>query len=394
MMTEEVNMRRIRNLLLVLALAFTLITCYSSYRRTQANAPPDPVSNEPAEMQISQPEKTIEQVRKNIQVLKGLPESQLYPVMWFIRDSLGVHCDYCHVKQGTDLDKGWLWESDDKPEKTRAREMMRMVLEINKSSFGGNQAVTCYSCHRGTTRVERVVPLPPLDFAAPKAEAKGATPPTAEQILNKYIKAVGVQDAGAKFKTIVYTGSIERSEGRNSAVEITKKGTDKFLLKLTTPQGIIRQGMDGAVGWVRDNNGSRQFAAADLEQMKQRAALYGVIKVTEQPAQMRVLGLEKLGDRDAYVVAVTTGPKTTRKYFFDAQTGLLLRRVTTTGTMLVPLPEQVDFEDYRDVAGVKLPFTIRTSDVDVFSPATRRFTDIRLNMVVDDSIFKMPASQK
>jgi hypothetical protein len=107
---------------------------------------------------------------------------------------------------------------------------------------------------------------------------------------------------------------------------------------------------------------------------------------------MRVLGLEKLGDRDAYVVAIKIGPNT--KYFFDAQTSLLLRRITATDTMFVRLPEQVDFEDYRSVGGLKLPFTIRTSGLAAFTTATRRFTDVRLKAVVDDSIFRMPASLK
>ena len=73
--------------------------------------------------------------------------------------------------------------------------------------------------------------------------------------------------------------------------------------------------------------------------------------------------------------------------------GLLLRGITTTSTMLAPLPEQVDFEDYRDVGGVKLPFTIRTSALAAFTTRTRRFTDIRLNVVANDSVFKMPAGQ-
>lgn len=405
-MIEQVNRRRVKNLLLVLALAFTLITCCTSYMKTNANAPANPVSNGPAIMQVSQQEKTVEQVRKNIQVLKGLPDSQLFPVMNFIGDSLGVHCDYCHVTQGTDPRTGrdiWLYERDDKTEKIRGREMIKMVLEINKTSFGGDQKITCYSCHRGTTRVERVVPLPPVDFTLPRTDHKGPAPLSAEQIISNYVKAVGGQDAGAKFKTIVYTGIVERSQGRTNAVwqqilptaqEITIKGPDKYLVKVTTPQGIIMQGIDGAVGWVRDNNGSRQLAAAELEQVKQTAALYHAIKVAEQPAQMRALGLEKLGDRDVYVVAVTTGPQTTRKYFFDAQTSLLLRRITTTSTMLAPIPEQVDFEDYRDVGGLKLPFTIRTSGVAAFTTMTRRFTDVRHNVVVDDSVFKMPVSQK
>ena len=391
-MKKNTNKWRVTTFLL--ASAFPLVICHTSRTNIDGDATG---ASLPALVQTSPQEKTVEQARPNIQVLKGLPESQLYPIMWFIRASLGVPCDYCHVKQGPERDKGWLWDRDDKPQKARAREMMRMVMDINKNSFGGNQVVTCYSCHRGTTRPEQMVPLPPL-FESPNtarnAEAKPAATVTAEQILNTYIKAIGGQDAAAKLKTIIYTGSIQRSEGRTDAVEITMKGTDKFLVKLKTAQGTFVQGIDGAAGWVKDNNGSRQLASADVEQVKQRAVVYSAFKVAEPPAQMKVLGLEKLGDRETYVLAVTTGPKTTRKYLFDAQTGLLLRMVTTKQTMLVPLPEQMDFEDYRDLGGVKLPFTIRTSDVDVFSPATRKFTDIKLNVAVDDSVFKMPANQK
>jgi hypothetical protein len=389
---NNISKRRLTSFLL--GSAFLLVICFTSRNAIDANAGGNRF---PALTQSSQQEKTVEQTRPNIQVLKGLPETQLYPVMWFIRASLGVSCDYCHVKDGPDIDKGWHWDRDDKPQKTRAREMMKMVMDLNKTSFGGNQVVTCYSCHRGTSRPERMMPLP-TPFVRPNtqptAEAKPGAPVTAEQILSKYVDAVGGQDATAKLKTIVYAGSIQRSEGRNDAVEITLKGTDKYLVKLKTTQDIVLQGIDGAVGWVNDKNGSRQMANADLEQVKQRAVLYRAIKVAEPAAQMKVLGLEKVGDRDAYVLAFTIVPQTTRNYFFDAQTGLLLRIVTTRQTMLVPLPEQMDFEDYREVGGVKLPFTIRTSDVDVFSPATRKFTDIKVDAAVDDTVFKMPASQK
>ena len=391
-MKKNTNKWRVTTFLL--AAAFPLVICLTSRATIASNAMDN---GRPALVQTSQQEKTVEQGRPNIQVLKGLPESQLYPVMWFIRASLGVPCDYCHVKQGPEIDKGWLWDRDDKPQKTRAREMMRMVMEINKTSFGGNQLVTCYSCHRGTIRPEQIVPLPALFMSPntpPNAEAKPAATVTAEQILNAYIKAIGGQDAAAKLTTIVYTGSIQRSEGRNDAVEITMKGTDKYLVKRKTAQGTIVQGIDGAAGWVKDNNGSRQLPGPDVEQVKQRAVVYRAIKVAEPPAKMRVLGLERVGHRDAFVLGLTIDPKTTRKYFFDAQMGLLLRMVTTKQTMLVPLPEQMDFEDYRDVGGVKLPFTILTSDVDVFSPATRKFTDIKINVAVDDPVFKMPANQK
>src|SRR5262245_50480028 len=139
-MTEQID-RRVRNLSLGLASACVLIIPYASYTKTKATASAHAISEEVAVMQVSQQEKTVDQVRKNIQVLKGLPDSQLFLVMNFIGDSLGVHCDYCHVIQGVDPKTGrdiWAYESDDKAPKARGREMLRMVMDINKTTFGGN----------------------------------------------------------------------------------------------------------------------------------------------------------------------------------------------------------------------------------------------------------------
>src|ERR1044072_1408765 len=69
-----------------------------------------------AEIQSPPQGQTVEQTRKNIQVLKGLPDSQLYPLMNFVAVSLGERCDFCHVTKGKDPKTGqtnWVWESDD-----------------------------------------------------------------------------------------------------------------------------------------------------------------------------------------------------------------------------------------------------------------------------------------
>src|SRR5215217_4293402 len=114
-------------------------------------------------------DKPVEQVRKNIQVLKGLPDSQLFLLMNFVGDSLGVNCDYCHVKGEKNPQTGedtWLWERDDKREKAVGRDMMRMVLELNRTRFNREAVVTCYTCHRGSTRPERMAPVRPVTILA------------------------------------------------------------------------------------------------------------------------------------------------------------------------------------------------------------------------------------
>ena len=74
------------------------------------------------------------------------------------------------------------------------------------------------------------------------------------------------------------------------------------------------------------------------------------------------------------------------------QTGLLLRKITINQTVLVPFPEQIDFEDYRDVDGVKVPFTIRYSAIDTFDSWTRTFTEIKRNALVEDTLFAVPVA--
>ncbi len=344
--------------------------------------------------QQAQEDKPVEQTRKNIQVLKGLPESQIFPLMNFMATSIGVKCDYCHVNKGKTYYNGnWVWESDEKPKKLVGRQMIKMVLEINRTNFDRATAVTCYTCHRGSTSIARLPPLPPHDSVLTDAAL-----PSSEQILAKYFAAVGGKEATAKLKTTVIKGTLEFDRDpkeRNGQIEVTLKEPDKYLLIRTTPQGTSTVAVNGDAAWVKSSNGLRKLSAHDIELSRRAAAVYySPIKVVDQPAQMKVVGTERIGDRETYILALVIDPDTTTKFFFDTQTGLLLRQLTTTRTMLAPLPEQVDFEDYREVDGVKLPFTIRSSDTATYSTATRRFTEIRHNVAVDDTLFTLTATPR
>jgi hypothetical protein len=265
--------------------------------------------------------------------------------------------------------------------------MIKMVLDINRANFDSKTSVTCYTCHRGSTNIARVPPLPPHDPVSTKVAL-----PTAEQILAKYVEGVGGKDAVAKFKTTVMKGTVERSEGRKGEIEITLKDTDKYLITAASPQGTSIAVVNGDTGWVKSGALARKVSGRTLEDLRRTATYFAVIKVAEQPAQLKVLGTEKIGDREAYVLALAIDPDTTRRFYFDTQTGLLLRELTTTRTMLAPLPDQVDFEDYRDVDGIKLPFMIRTSDTATYATATRRFTEIRHNLAVNDDLFNLPTA--
>jgi hypothetical protein len=344
-----------------------------------------------------------ERTFKNIQVLKGLREGELYQTMNFIAVSLGENCTFCHVTNGRDPKTNqinWVWESDDKPEKQTARRMLQMVLLINGSNkvdFGPN-AVTCHTCHRGQRTPEALPSMPlaksgheGLLYPAPIGPPAPAPRPAVEEIFAHYVQAVGGPKAAAT-KTLVMKGTRVASQNRNWPNEITWSAPDKLLSVMTLPQTTVRQAAAGDTGWVL--NGTKLQTLTATQTATARRGLEEVVsavKVTQVPG-MQSAGTEKIEGRDMWVVVRST-PETTLKYYFDAENGLLRRRLAINHAAVLPIPEQLDFEDYRDVDGVKLPFIIRKSAIDTYDSWTRTFTEIKRNVAVNDNLFAPPVVQ-
>jgi hypothetical protein len=360
---------------------------------------------DPAISRTQQEHKPVEQVRKNIQVLKGMPDSQLLPVMHIMRTSLGVRCDYCHVAENG---KYWM---DDKPAKLVARKMLQMVFDINKNNFDGKTLVSCNSCHRGSTKPVAVPAIGQGAFLNTTFDDAPKTPealPSAEQLFDKYVEALGGKAAIDKIKTrsskvtllrpkLVNSGTpkaamLTRSE--TWTMETFHKRPDKYVAIITTPEGVINQGFNGTVGWIKTATERRELNSAQLARMKREVDLYRDVNLRERYSRMAVTGKEKVGDREAYVIEATSVDNKPEKLFFDTQTGLLLRRTVFTETKLGMDPQQTDYEDYRAVDGVWLPFTIKVSFLDdSHYGTTRKLTEVRQNLPIDDAKFNMPVVQ-
>jgi photosynthetic reaction center cytochrome c subunit len=347
--------------------------------------------------------KTVEQVRKNIQVLKGLPDSQLFLLMNFVGDSLGVNCDHCHVKGEKNPQTGedtWLWERDDKKEKARGRAMMRMVLELNRTTFNREALVTCYTCHRGSTRPERMAPLPPRDYfgEALKPQPKRVLP-TAQEVIAKYLSAVGAHHAKVLSPSIVMRGTVERVERAKASgpTEIDFKQPNKVRITETLPSGVVTRGWNGTAAWAQSSKGVTQVTGENLKAMKATPAttivsdgLFSPIKIPESASRATLIGIARINDRESYQLIIEYSATQSIQLFFDVESGLLLRRVNVTNTMLGPLNVQWDFSDYRDVRGLKLPFVIRTSDVSAYDTVLRRFSEIKIDRALNENVFDVP----
>jgi hypothetical protein len=338
--------------------------------------------------QQQQGDRPVEQARKNIKVLQGMPDSQLIPTMQFISSALGVDCNHCHVVPQ--------FEKDDKPAKNIARQMMQMQFAINRDNkgiFGDTGMITCYTCHRGSTEPLVMPRLPHAEQASgQEGAAKPSTEPlpTVDQVLAKYTQAIGGEAAFRKLTSRVMKGTHTGADGNAIPMETFQLAPNKLVTVLTAKQGEMISGYDGTVGWQKGPRGQGQMRGPQLEQMKMAADFYGDLKLKESFPNLVVAGREKIGEREAYVLVSNPSPTRTQKLYFDTQTGLLLRILSLLNTVIAPVPTQFDFEDYREVDGIRLPFIIRHSPVRASDAWTRKYTEIKHNVTVDEAKFNPP----
>jgi hypothetical protein len=335
------------------------------------------------------PRKAEEQF-KNIQVLKGIPADQIFPTMQFITASLGVECDFCHV-QGA-------FEKEDKKNKQTARKMMQMMLAINKDNFEGHRLVTCNSCHRGSA-VPQAIPAvmseePKHVVDGPKpAEAKENAGPAADQLLDKYVQAAGGAAAIDKVTSRVMKGTIDFG-GKDLPIDIYSKDPDQRISFTHLPEGDSVTAFNGREGWLGTPGrpGVREMRGSELDAASIDADLHLATHLKPMFNEMKVEGTEKVGDHEAYVVVGQRSGKPPLRLYFDEQSGLLVRLVRFGDTALGLLPTQIDYSDYRDTSGVKIPY--RWTLARPSGRFTIQVSEVKQNIPVDDGKFVKPAAEE
>ena len=147
---------------------------------------------------------------------------------------------------------------------------------------------------------------------------------------------------------------------------------------------------NGTSGWVKDPRGQREMNRNDINNAKALLENLAAIKLSEPYPQFTLSRRNmKVGDREAFVMRGTREGKALT-LFFDAESGLLLRKLEVSPTVLGGIPEQTDYEDYREVDGVKLPMTIKSYSVIGNNTGVRKFTEVKHNVSIDGALFTAP----
>jgi hypothetical protein len=432
-MNKNFFVRDVSGMLGILALTIVALGMRAPSLHAQAPAAAPPA---PAPLAADMKGKTSDQFYKKIEALKGIPADQIHPAMEYITTALGVGCGYCHVIGHFD--------QEDKREKHVARSMIEMTMALNNTVFDGKRELTCYTCHRGAAKAASTLLLagdkapaepsameifPTLalkNFSnlesgmspskapatimsgpapAPKPAAAAAAPlPSVADVFSKYEQALGGEAAVSKIAALSFKGTADMlvppppgppggppppppAMGTVPAEHFVK--APKGVISVTFPgRPAVSMGFDGTIGW--HNTPIREDTGDELRMLVELGEKFPGLEFRDGHTNVQVDAMEKIGDRDTYRVLGTrkNGFAVIDRINFDAQTGLLLRSYTTMQSVIGSFPEDTFYEDYRDVNGVKVPFTMRV--VSAEGNRTYKWSQVDANAPAEDAKFTKP----
>lgn len=343
-----------------------------------------------------------EQAFTNVQLLRGIPVKEFMETMGFFAAALSLNCSDCHSQASA---SNWANYADDTPLKQTSRRMMLMVNALNAANFGGARAVTCYTCHRGSQR-PKVIPSLAQQYAAPPDEDPDETVPiaavrvtiTAEQILDRYLQAIGGAAAAARLTSYTAKGTYEGfdSDFEQVPVDIYARTPDMRATVIHMRGGDSSATFDGREAWAAGPQDLTPVtvmqlvdASLDGARLDAQFAFPGQIKqiLTDWRTGFPPLSID---DRPVDVIDGRTTRGSRVKLYFDKATGFLVRSVRYSATAVGTVPITVVYSNYSEVPalGVKVPYTWQVTWTN--GRGTYNITSLQPNVAIDAARFGRP----
>jgi hypothetical protein len=212
--------------------------------------------------------------------------------------------------------------------------------------------------------------------------------PSINAILAKYTEALGGEAAMQKLASRVETGTVMQGQGQPNPIEESRKAPDLATSTTRTQRGDNMQGYNGTNGWTANQfMGSADSTGDALVRLREWAEFFPGRDMKARYPRIEVDGIEQIDGHDVYRVLAYREDEPDR-FYFDKDSGLLVRFYTRIESALGDLPQETSYEDYRAVGGVKVPFTVRVAGIQ--NTSVYKWDKIDANASVDDSKFAKP----
>lgn len=335
-----------------------------------------------------------EDVFLNVPDMGNVPVDEFMETMGMFASALGLNCADCHTFESS---SSWEAYADETPIKRTTRRMIRMVAAINQDHFGGQPFVSCWTCHRGDLR-PRVVPNLTVQYTAPVEDPNEvmffADPflPPAQELFDNYIEAIGGEDALASIDTLMATGSYNGFDTgfADVPVEIYAARPAQAATVVHAAAGDSTRVYDGNQGWIAATDKAiplLPLTGDTLNGARTEAMLFFPAGLFGERDRWEV-GYTIIDDLDVEVIRGSSSGRTPINLYFD-DSGLLVRLLRFVDTPVGRVPTQIDFGDYREVAGVMMPY--RWTSTWTNGQANFQLEDVRVNASIDASRFDQPA---
>jgi len=347
--------------------------------------------------QTAQAPVVTENLFRNIQVLKGIPIDTFFDVMGMFASSMGEDCTFCHLKEAVFKHEAF---GEDTPRIKRARLMIAMMNGINEANFGGRPMVTCFTCHRGSNTPVNSPKLA-LQYGEPEDDPNVINFPaytgiTANEILDKYLEALGGTAQLAKLTSFTAKGTYSGfdTDHKEVPVDIFARAPNQRTWIIHMPDGDSYRVFDGRNGWWAGPDGPapiETLTSGNLDRYRLEALAAFPAGIKQAFSGWKV-GRTAIDDRPVRILQGTNTGLLPVNLYFDNKSGLLVRLVRWNATPVGPVPTEINYDDYRDVAGVKMPFTWTVSQT--YMQMTIKLSGIQANVPVDAARFARPAPAK
>lgn len=217
---------------------------------------------------------------------------------------------------------------------------------------------------------------------------KSGSLPSLDEVLAKYVEAIGGAKAINAVTSRVSKGTVDLAGvSRGGAFQSYQVAPNKSLSVMDAhPIGTIKLGFNGRNGWAWTQQGLRTLKGTELATVQRDSDLYGVLRLKNNFSKLTLEGLSKIGFRDVYVIDFQPALGALERLYLDSQTYLPVRMNTARTRGTVSEPVEIYFDDWREVDGIKYPFSISQR----FPKLTMSFTytEIRHNVPIDAKLFE------